>query len=260
MFELLSTYGISINNIEIERPVRVGTRTHRADIVVHRDGSPYMVIECKRWKNKKIEKGVDQAISYADANTIKGKFAVFTNGDVWRVKRKLRNNWVDIPDISKNPDSPEYITLDELILIIQEFKPILYWFGQIVQKKDAHAYFYTLQNVFNGAIFPLDKIDCDLCFATDNLLRVLSAKGAHENYIVEKMCGACRYYSKYFEKRFGTDNDLFELNKDDFFYLFTNFSSKFDKLVDGNKGIVSEEGLMIRLVAALFHYLWEIYY
>ena len=80
LFELLTTYGVNIKNIEIERPVKVGTRTYRADIVIHRDFAPHVVIECKRWKNKKIDKGIDQAISYANANTIKAKFAVFT----WR--------------------------------------------------------------------------------------------------------------------------------------------------------------------------------
>ena len=52
LFELLSTYGVFINNIVTERPVKVGTRTHRADIVVLRDGAPYVVIECKKWGAK----------------------------------------------------------------------------------------------------------------------------------------------------------------------------------------------------------------
>lgn len=36
LFELLSTYGICINNIDVERQVKVGTRNHRADIVIMR--------------------------------------------------------------------------------------------------------------------------------------------------------------------------------------------------------------------------------
>ena len=90
LFELLSTYGVSINNIEIERPVKVGTRNHRADIVVLRESVPYVVIECKKWDDKKEEQGTQQALSYADANTMKARFAVYTNGDIWKVKKK---NW-----------------------------------------------------------------------------------------------------------------------------------------------------------------------
>lgn len=45
LFELLSTYGISINSIQVERQVKVGTRTHFADIVILKENTPFVVQE-----------------------------------------------------------------------------------------------------------------------------------------------------------------------------------------------------------------------
>ena len=69
LFELLTTYGISINDIEVERPVRVGTRNHRADVVILIEGAPLVVIECKRREDDDIAQGISQAVSYASSDT-----------------------------------------------------------------------------------------------------------------------------------------------------------------------------------------------
>ncbi|MBD1933689.1 MULTISPECIES: type I restriction enzyme HsdR N-terminal domain-containing protein [Cyanophyceae] len=81
LFELLSTYAVPIGNIDVEKPVRVGTRTHRADIVIYQDFIPYIVIECKNQEDKSPDQGLDQAISYASC--LGAKFAVYTNGWDW---------------------------------------------------------------------------------------------------------------------------------------------------------------------------------
>jgi hypothetical protein len=43
--ELIRAYGIMVSDLELERPVRMGSRngskSHRIDILVLRDGSPY---------------------------------------------------------------------------------------------------------------------------------------------------------------------------------------------------------------------------
>ena len=164
LFELLTTYGIHINNIEIERSVKVGTRTYYADIVIQKDNTPYVVIECKRRKNKKVHKGIDRAISYADANTIKAKYAIFTNGDVWLVKRKIKNEWVLVPDINRKVDLVDHLTIDELIQDINELEQTLYWFDHHIGKEEAHAYFHVLQRLFHGKQFPIDQINSDLLY------------------------------------------------------------------------------------------------
>lgn len=99
IYELLRSYGVLINNVKIECPVRVGTRTHRADIVVMREDRPYIVIECKSRRTRKHEEAMNQAISYATASDMNAEFAVYTNGDVWWVRRRVKDVWVPIPDL-----------------------------------------------------------------------------------------------------------------------------------------------------------------
>ena len=157
LFELLSTYGVSINNIKIEGRVRVGTRTHRADIVILRDGFPEVIIECKKRKDKKLEKGMDQALSYADANQVRAKFAIYTNGDIWRVKRKIGREWVDIPDLPKTIGSEIEVRIDELISSINDFMPALYWLNRSVPAGSAKMYFNCLQRLFHSQCYPLNS-------------------------------------------------------------------------------------------------------
>lgn len=168
LFELMSSYGININNIEIERKVKVGTRNYFADIVILREGAPYVVIECKRWENRKSETSMQQALSYADANTMKAHYAVFTNGDIWEVKKKVREEWVNIPDLPKRIDGDYLLDLYELISSMRYISPLLYWSNQQVPQASARSYFSCMQEFFNGYTYPLNYLDEDLCFGTDN--------------------------------------------------------------------------------------------
>jgi hypothetical protein len=59
----MRVYGRSINNLEFERSVRMGSRSHWIDILISRDGQPAAVVECKRVSETKLEKAMEQAIS-----------------------------------------------------------------------------------------------------------------------------------------------------------------------------------------------------
>jgi Type I restriction enzyme R protein N terminus (HSDR_N) len=254
LFELLSTYGVCINNIEVERQVKVGTRNHRADIVILRESAPYVVIECKKWEDPHKGRGMQQALSYADANTMKARYAVYTNGDLWEVKRKIGEDWVDIPDLPKKVDGDYRIGLDQLVRSINDFKPALFWLNQTVPANSARAYFSCLQILFNGLIFPLNYLDNDLCFGTDNLLRVICAKGDHPAYLHGKLVAACQSFAAFFEKRLGKSikEDFVD---DDFRHLVVVFKMRFEDLVKDTRDLKSEDALHFRLVAALFQYL-----
>lgn len=254
LFELLSTYGVFINNIVTERPVKVGTRTHRADIVVLRDGAPYVVIECKKWGAKKTAGGMSQAISYANADTMKAKYAVYTNGDSWEVKRKMGSDWIDLPDLPKKIDGDYLVKLDELIHSVDAFKPIFYWFNQSVPSASARTYFACLQEAFNGQIYPLHFLDNSLLFGTDNLLRVLCSKGDHPDYLQGKMAGACSCFAEYFKRRFG-DNTDYDFRRDDLRQLTVDFKIKFEQLVDNTRNLKGEEIFFIRFITTLLQYL-----
>jgi len=256
LFELLSTYGISIKNIEIERPVKVGTRTHRADIVILRESAPYVVIECKRWENKKIAAGIDQAISYADANTMKAKYAVFTNGDVWIVKRKVKGEWLDVPDISKRIDENYKVDLETLIRAIDDFRPVFYWLNQTIPRKDAKAFFSQLQVIFNGSTFPLDCLDKNMRFATDNLLRVISCDDSDDaRYRLDKMLFVCKSYGEYVSRVLQNDTRHLSFKDYSLREMAVHFQIYFNNIVENSRGITGEEIAFNRFIFALLQYL-----
>ncbi len=254
LFELLSTYGISINNIEIERPVKVGTRIHRADIVILRESSPFVVIECKKWDDKHKSRGMQQAISYADASTMKANYAIYTNGDVWEVQRKIGNDWVHIPDLPKRIDGDYLIMLDDLVSSLNDFQPALFWLNQTVPATSAFSYFSCLQILFNGGTFPLNFLDGNLRFGTDNLLRVICGKGHHPDYLHEKMTAACRSFSNFLHSRLAHRKEEF-LHEEDLRQLTVVFKMKFGTLVENTRDLKCEEALFIRFIATLLHYL-----
>jgi predicted type IV restriction endonuclease len=103
-YELVRAYGISVANIEFERPVRMGSRPHWIDILVLRDGKPSVVVECKKPSDRKAEKAMEQAVSYADAPDIRAEFAVVTNGTDWQVKRRIQGIWCPVPDLPREID------------------------------------------------------------------------------------------------------------------------------------------------------------
>lgn len=257
LFELLSTYGICINSIEVERQVKVGTRTHFADIVIMRESAPYVVIECKKWGDKKRSQGMQQALSYADANTIKASYAVYTNGDTWEVKRKIGKEWVDIPDLPKRVDGDYLVGLDQLVQSINDFKLAFYWLNQAVPAASAQAYFSCLENLFYGSTYPLNYLNQDLCVGADNLLRVICSKGVDPAYLHGKMVAACKNFSSFFDKRLGqgTTEDFF--NADDLKQLTVVFKMKFERLVDNTRDLKSEEVFFVRFIATLLQYLFD---
>ena len=69
-FELMRAYGIMIVDLSFEEEVRVGSKIYRIDILVRRNGLPWIVVECKEPKHKKHDEGLDQAVSYAGAVTV----------------------------------------------------------------------------------------------------------------------------------------------------------------------------------------------
>jgi hypothetical protein len=55
---------------------------------------PFIVIECKRKKGYSKKKfHMKQAIRYASADSIQAEFCVFTDGNIWQIKRKKAVGW-----------------------------------------------------------------------------------------------------------------------------------------------------------------------
>src|SRR5688572_16878155 len=70
VFELIRAYGYRVSDFTFEHPVRVGSKNHRIDILVHLGGKPFAVVECKERNHTKHAAAVDQALSYAGAREI----------------------------------------------------------------------------------------------------------------------------------------------------------------------------------------------
>jgi len=91
-FELIRAYCISVTDLAFEYTVSVGSKTYRIDIVVLQDGKPWAVVECKKREYVKHDHAMAQAISYADSQNVHAEYAVYTNGDVWRVRHTRHRN------------------------------------------------------------------------------------------------------------------------------------------------------------------------
>lgn len=199
LFELLSTYGVSILHIDIERRARIGSKTYPADVVILRDGCPYVVIECKRPDDKKITPYIKQAVSYA--NDMGAQFVVYTNSFLWIVKRKIGDEWVDVPDINKYADSLVSRDLETLLSDVSELKPIFYWLHNPVPDKYAQHFLKILQSVLSAWIH-FGCFDSSLLSGIDHLLRVASSEigKPDDHYETKKIFIAYKDLMRYFEK------------------------------------------------------------
>lgn len=197
--ELLRAYGVCITNIATERAVRVGTRTHRADIVVNRDGKPYIVIECKSRRSRKHDEAMQQAISYATAADVNAEFAAYTNGDAWLVRRRIGDQWVPVGDIPMFRDGNPITEWRDILLAVDRLGPVFYWLDEAVPAKLAPKYFGALQRFFHATNEITADTDRRLLWAADHILRVLDDVTRHPNYTGDKMSHACDGLNKYWQ-------------------------------------------------------------
>jgi hypothetical protein len=195
-YELLRAYGVNIAEIEFEHPVRVGSKNYRIDILISRRGAPAAVVECKPRDFTKHSQAMAQAISYADAQSIRAEFAVYTNGDTWHVKRRVRQEWVSVIDLPREIDRNGTEPLAEFLRAMSVLNPLLCKLGQTLVGKDARDFLGAMQDFFNSPNLLTEDIDDHLRFATDNLLRSLWAAG-DDHYQYGKFKAAQLHFEKY---------------------------------------------------------------
>lgn len=174
IYELLSTFGANINNLKIEAPVRVGTKTHYADIIIYKNHTPLIVIECKRKEDNKCETAFDQAISYASAKEISAPYAVATNGIYWKCANYRNAHWYDILEIpSLNKEEIDYIKIENLMSHFHDLKYITKYFFETISAENVKDFFQHLQEFHVGNPFP-QNIDHNLYHGADYLMRVVT--------------------------------------------------------------------------------------
>jgi len=186
--ELLRAYGIPVSQIEFEREVRVGSRCYRIDVLISKDGNPWAVIECKEPSYSKHEVGIEQARSYANAHEINAEFIIYTNGDIWRVQRRIGSDWVAVPDLPNPPPVYTEETIVPILVAIDLLKPLLLQLDQHVVGNDAMKFLGAMQELFNGSNLITRGGEPALVNALDNLLRGICFPSGHVSY----RCGKFR--------------------------------------------------------------------
>jgi hypothetical protein len=244
-------YGIKIPEIEFEHPVKVGSKNYRIDILISRRDAPTAVVECKPRNFKKHSAAMAQAISYADAQNIRAEFAIYTNGETWHVKRRIRQEWVPVSDLPREIDRNGTEPVTELLRAMSVLNPLLCKLGETLVGKDAHDFLGAMQEFFHGRNLLTEDIDQDLRFATDNLLRSLWAAG-DDHYQTGKFRAAQLHFEKYrkeadigIEMAPAGDSMWMELK-----YLYAGLMH----IVERTKGVVLENLLVLRLATSLVDY------
>jgi type I restriction enzyme M protein len=105
---LVQEYEYSAEDIEIEFPIKMGSSTKRADIVVfpggedHNQESVYMIVEVKEEETKPSNEnnGVEQLKSYTAA-CMNVKFSMWVGSERLAFKVGGEDTWTQIPDIPK---------------------------------------------------------------------------------------------------------------------------------------------------------------
>ncbi len=253
-YELIRAYGIPVSDIEFERPVRVGSKTYRIDILVSPGRVPRLVVECKEPNHAKAPEGMGQAISYADAQEIQAEFAVYTNGKVWQVKRRIRGKWIAVPDLPTPITGQDGHPIRELLNTVHDFAPLLYKLDETIEGEDAHKFLYAMQTFFSGWNLLTSANNQTLQCATDDLLRVLSVAHADAKYLFSKLDGARHGYELYREEH-GFPYPIFPVTGQRSLCIeMQQLHSALLHMVQGTKDIAAPEAFLLRLNAAILEY------
>jgi hypothetical protein len=250
-YELLRAYGVKISEIVFEHPVKVGSKNYRIDILVSRRSAPALVVECKPRDFTKHAEAMAQAISYADAQNIRAEFALYTNGDAWHVKRRIRDHWVPVTDLPQQVDRNGTESITELLRALAALNPLLCKLGETLTGQDASTFMDLLQEFFYGTNLLTEDIDADLRFAMDNLLRCLSSAG-NEHYQAGKFAIAQNSFEKY-RKQADIGSEMMPGGSS----LWTEMKHLYAELmsiVEGTKGDALGDLLVLRLATALVDY------
>lgn len=253
-FELIRAYGYRISDLTFEQNVKVGSVFYRIDILVKRNGVPWIIVECKKPEFKKHADGLAQAVSYADAATIRAEFVVYTNGSSWNVSRRIGESWTPVIDIPSSSDAEGAGSIDELLLTLQRIQPILHKLDERIEEDEARVFLCALQVFFVGPNLLTSTVDKELRFGTDCVLRVLSTGISDDHYSQSTLGGAARQFEA-FRKRIGVGHPLPELLKDERIGQFiSQLMTSMATMVEGTTGNIGIDVHLVRINVALLDY------
>lgn len=262
IYELLTTYGIKINSIEIEKSARDHSKYYPADIVVNRNGRSYIVVECKKQHGNNPKKVLEQAQVYA--NDLKAKFAVYTDGHDWKVTRNVAGEWMPVNDIPSNADEKESDSITDSLWFIKDLNPILFWIHRQIPVRYAHKFMSLVQEFFAGYIVNTKGFSSNITIGTEFLLRIIAGGGGDEEisfpieeYQTNTLRAVYVTFNKYFKEIGFPTLDVTFVHHQNFRELFGSLWDSFDKLVRNHENMAFGDVNIARFVLALFQYLNE---
>ena len=259
VFELMRAYGICIMDIEFERPVRVGSKTYRIDILVLRDGKPWIVIECKERNHSKHEDGMAQAISYAGAQEIQAKFAVYTNGNAWHVQRYYREQWIPVPDIPIPLGDQARQPIGGLLQTLHDVAPLLYILHKPLEGNEAKRFWGKLQGFFHGwNSLTWETGNGELHFGIELVLRVFEVGKPDEVYCHSKLEIARSHFERFREKA-GFPYEIYPLDPTHVLPArMRDLHNGLSSMITGTRELPAYDSYLLRFGVAILEYglLW----
>ncbi len=252
-YELIRAYGFCIRDLTFEHPVRIGSKKYRIDILVSRRNSPWLVVECKKPRHRKHSEGMEQAVSYASAQEIQAEFAAYTNGQVWHVKRRIRDKWVAVPDFPHQNIPAGGEPIFDLLNCIHRVAPLLYKLDDRLENKDAKTFFGVLQMFFNGTNLLTKNVSPDLVIATDDLLRVLSSADGPPDYRIGKLKAARQHFEMY-RKQKDLGFGIRPVIEREVASEMATLCAALQAMIEDAKGFTNDDILLLRLDTALLDY------
>ena len=253
-FELMRGYGFSVNDLSFESQVRVGSKSYWIDILVLRNGTPWIVVECKA-PDAKNDKAIEQAISYADSPRIQAEYVLYTNGSDWQVCRRLKGQWMPVLDLPcVRFESSDSIDITHFFACFSDVAPLLYKLDETVQGKEAECFLHALQRFFCGWNLLQDGVDKDLAHCADNLLRVMSQPEAHYDYRCGKYNNARAEFGR-FQARHKIAWEVHPIAGEVPIQTgFIELSSAVLRAMEGTSKSAGANVLVLRFIAALLDY------
>lgn len=252
--ELLRAYGVCITDLKTEAKAKVGSKEYRIDILIERAGEPWIVVECKRAEFRQHEKAVEQAISYAASLRINAEYVLYTNGDEWRVSRRLQRGWVsvvDLPCINAGEASQDFA---DHIRALGTMKPILRLLDTEAKGADAAMLLQAMQVMFNCSLSWCWSVNKRLLVAADNLLRAVAHPDQHIKYRVGKLATAADNLKSFAISR-GTNAESWpDCRDDDIKTELQYLSAVWQNSFAASNGIDAADVPVVNLIAVIIEY------
>jgi hypothetical protein len=177
----MRAYGYPITSLKFEQQVKVGSKIYRCDIVVLREGRPWIVVECKEPSFSQHESAFEQGQSYADIANNQAGYVLYANGVEWMVRRKINDVWMpvdDLPSWSQIEISHNFV---DVLESVYDIKPVLFMLDEPLIDLDAKCFLDELGRFFNSSNLLLKSVDDSAIHASDHVLRVIIEKNHHAN-------------------------------------------------------------------------------